>query len=105
MNYTEITTDVNAGGLCTLITNAAATSTPSPVVTQPSNHPTGAPVPVVFTPDNTCYGRKGANPTAVNDGTDQRFLANNAYRVQLLVGERMAFISTGGGTVHWAPNS
>ncbi len=105
MNFTEINMDVHTGGLCTLITNAAATSAQSPVVTQPTNHPAGAPVPILITPDNTCYGRKGANPTAVNDGTDQRFVANTPYRIQLMVGERMAFISTGGGTVHWAPNS
>lgn len=105
MNYTEISVDVNTGGACTLIANAAATSAQSPVVTLPTGAAPGTPVPVIFTPDNTCYGRKGTSPVAVNDGTDQKFLANNAYRTQLLVGERMAFISTAGGTVHWAPNT
>lgn len=105
MQTKEISVEALSGGTSITITNAAATSTQSPVVALPTNHPVGVPVGVTFIPDNKCYGRKGANPVAANDGTDQQFLANTPYRVELMVGERMAFISTLGGTISWTPAS
>lgn len=105
MHITAVDLEINNGGACTLITNAAATSAQSPAVAAPTNGSAALPAIVFVTPDNTCYCRKGTNPTAVNDGTDQKLIANVQYRVQLPIGEKMAFISTAGGTVHWAPSS
>ncbi|APW37165.1 hypothetical protein RD110_08100 [Rhodoferax koreense] len=105
MNITQITAEALTGGQSTSIVNAAGTSAQSPVVVRPANHPAGVPVKVLVTPDNTCFGRKGTNPTALNDGTDQVFVANTPYRIELMEGERMAFISTAGGTVKWTPGA
>jgi len=103
MNNVEITLDTDAGGRSTLITVAAATSTQGPIIALPTNWPPGVPVPCIFVPSASMYVRKGANPTAVNDGTDMYVVAGNQYRTQLLVGERLAFINTAGGTVNFTP--
>lgn len=103
MHTTEISVEVLSGGQSSSIA-ISATSAQSPVVALPTNHPPGVPVKILFTPSVSCFGRKGSNPTALADGTDQTFLAGNTYRTELLVGDRMAFItSSGSGTVAWTP--
>lgn len=103
MQVTEISIDLNAGALSTAVTLSAA-SAQGPLVTLPTNHPPGVPVPCLLSPDVNCWVRKGANPTAVVD-SDIKLLAGNTYRVQLLVGERIAAIALGAGTLNFTPNA
>ena len=56
------------------------------------------------TPSVDCFFRKGANPTALADGTDQILLGGNTYRIGGLVsGEKLAFIAVGSGSVYVTP--
>lgn len=96
MNINEISIELTAGGTSQklAISGASAQSAAAAVTSAESK---GAPVKYLVTPDTTCFVRKGSNPTAVADGTDQILLANNTYRVELMDGEKMAFITGGGG--------
>lgn len=96
MNTSEISLESLSGGQSANIALTTA-SAQGPVVTLPTNHPPGGvPVKCNFTPDVDCFYRKGVNPTALSDGTDQQVLAGNTYRTELMVGERLAFIVVAG---------
>lgn len=59
---------------------------------------------VLCTPDATCFVRQGANPTALATGVDQILLANNTYRLMVVVGNKLAFITAAGtGNVYITP--
>ncbi len=103
MNITEISVDINSGGLSTSIV-LSATSAQGPVVAVPTNGLTGVPVPCVISPDVVCWVRKGVSPTAVVD-VDTKLNANQSYRIQLLPGERLAVISAVAGTMNFTPNA
>lgn len=98
MNAIEISMEALTGGQSVLITLSAA-SAQGPAVTLPTNHPVGVPIKCIMTTDTNCFFRKGANPVAVADGTDQKLLAGNTYRIELLPGERIAAIAAGAGTL------
>lgn len=103
MNTTEIAVELLGGGQSTEIALTTA-SAQGPVVTLPTNHPPGVPVKCLLSVDATCYGRKGTNPTAVA-ATDQRFPAGT-YRIELMVGERIALImATGTGSANFTPSA
>jgi len=102
MNITPIGLDLNTGGASTEVVLSAA-SAQGPVVTLPTNHPPGVPVKCWITTDVVCWIRKGSNPVAVS-GTDQK-LAVGSWRVELLVGERIAAIAGGAGTLNFTQNS
>lgn len=106
MNLTEISIDLLSGGQSVNIA-MTTTSAQGPVMTLPTNHPpAGVPVKVLLTPDTTCFIRKGSNPTALSDGTDQTLLAGNTYRAELMVGERIAVIlASGTGNLKYTPNA
>lgn len=57
---------------------------------------------VVVMPTVDVYFRRGVNPTAVSDGTDQFLLANITYRLTGFGGlDKLSFIaSTSGGSVY-----
>jgi hypothetical protein len=61
----------------------------------------------LVTTDVDVFVTTGASPTALADGTDQILLAGNSYRIlPLIVGERFAFITSGGsGNVYLTPNA
>ena len=60
--------------------------------------------PVVATPTVDVFVRRGTNPTALADGTDQILLAGYTYRIGgLVLGEKLAFISASSGTVYLTP--
>lgn len=103
MHNTEISIDLLSGGQSTSIV-LSAVSAQGPVVALPTNHPPGVPVKCTLTPDVNCWMRKGSNPTAVVD-VDQKLLAGNTYRVELLVGERIAAIAGGAGTLSFTPGA
>lgn len=102
MHVTQVGLDLNTGGASTEVVLSAA-SAQGPVVTLPTNHPPGVPVKCLITTDVTCWLRKGSNPTAVS-GTDQKLVAGT-YRIELLVGERIAAIAGGAGTLNFTQNS
>lgn len=105
MHVTEITLDIKAGGDSQKIATSTS-SAQSNAVTLPAQHPAGQPVPCTIVADAQCFVRKGANPTAVSDGTDQILLANTLYRVQLMPGEKLAFIlASSTGNVYFTQNA
>lgn len=62
---------------------------------------------VVVTPDATMFVRRGSNPTALSDGTDQILLANTTYRFYgLKSDDKLAFImAVGTGNVYITPGA
>jgi hypothetical protein len=62
---------------------------------------------VVVTPDVNMFFRRGPNPTAVSDGTDQILLASLPMRLYgLRAGDKLAFITaSGSGTVYITPGA
>jgi hypothetical protein len=105
MHAVEISLDLNAGGTSQKLAISAA-SAQSAAAAASSTENKGAPISYVITPDSNCFVRKGANPTALSDGTDQLLIANQSYRVQLMDGEKMAFITTAAaGFVYITPRA
>lgn len=105
MNITQISAEALSGGQSVKIATSV-TSAQGPVIANPTNHPKGAPVKCLITCDALTFGRNGTNPTALSDGTDQVFAANTPYRVELMEGERMAFIvPSGTGNVYFTPGA
>lgn len=59
---------------------------------------------LLVTPDTNCFMRCDANPTAVATGVDMILLANTTYRVQIGMGVKLAFITSGAaGNVYITP--
>lgn len=105
MNITAVSAEALSGGQSVKVATST-TSAQTPVVALPTNHPEGVPVKCMVVVDALTFGRKGANPTALSDGTDQVFLANTLYRVELMKGERMAFIVPAStGNVYFTPGA
>lgn len=91
MNNTQITAMAMSGGQSSKVVTST-TSAQSAAIAQPASVQNGAPVSVLITCDALTFGRYGENPTAVSDGTDQVFVANAPYRVQVMPGGKFAFI-------------
>lgn len=105
MNISEISLELNAGGTSQKVA-MSTTSAQSAAAALATNEPKGAPLKYVITPDAACFIRKGANPTALSDGTDLYLVANQSYRVELMDGEKMAFIvASGTGNVYITPRA
>lgn len=111
MNINEISLQLNTGGTSaklaissTSAPMATAATTTAATATNPGDSK-GAAIPYVITPDTACFVRKGTGtPVAVSDGTDQYLAANQSYRVELMDGEKMAFITTSAsGNVYITP--
>ena len=67
--------------------SVGAASVQTAVITRPS---------IVITPDVAVYLRRGVNPVALADGTDQYLLASQSYRLHgFMPGERLALIAVG----------
>lgn len=102
MNITEISLEALSGGLSSKVA-LSTTSAQSPAAAATVK---GVPVKCLVTLDATGFVRKGTNPTAVSDGTDQILLANNTYRVELMDGEKLAVVlATGTGNMYFTPNA
>ena len=108
MNISEISLSLNTGGTSVKL---AISSTSAPMASAAAYDSTkgetkATPIPYVICPDTDCFVRKGASPTAVNDGTDMLLKANQQYRVELMDGEKMAFITTSAsGNVYITPRA
>lgn len=103
MNVVQISAEALSGGQSAKIATTTA-SAQGPVISLGTNQPKGTPVKCLITCDALTFGRKGTNPTALSDGTDQVFVANVPYLVELMEGERMAFIvPTSTGNVYFTP--
>lgn len=103
MNIVQISAAALSGGQSAKIATST-TSAQGPVVSLPDGHPEGVPVKCLITVDALTFGRKGTNPTALSNGTDQVFVANVPYLVELMEGERMAFIVPATtGNVYFTP--
>lgn len=105
MNVTQVSAEALSGGQSSKI----ATSTVSalgPVIARATTDPVGVPIKCLILCDVLTFGRKGSSPTALSNGTDQVFAANVPYRVELMDGERMAFIvPTSTGNVYFTPGA
>jgi acetyl-CoA acetyltransferase len=105
VNISEITIEITAGGTSQKLA-ISSTSAQSAAAAAAATENKGAPIKYLVTPDVNCFVRKAANPTAVSDGTDQLLLANNTYRVELMDGEKLAFITTAAsGSVYITPRA
>lgn len=103
MNITSISAEALAGGTSSKVA-LSVTSAQGPVIALATNHPKGAPVKCLITLDAAGFIRKGANPTAVSDGTDQYVPASTPFRVELMEGERVACIlASGTGNMYFTP--
>lgn len=103
MNIVQISAEALGGATSAKITTST-TSAQGPVVSLGTNQLDGTPIKCLITCDVLTFGRKGSNPTALSDGTDQAFVANVPYIVELMEGERMAFIvPTSTGNVYFTP--
>jgi len=105
MNISEISMEILSGGQSQKVAIGVASAATAAITA--AQIPTGqVAIPVVFTPDVDCFVRRGTNPTAVADGTDQLVKANNAYRCQMIVNEKLAFITaSGSGNVYFTPGA
>jgi hypothetical protein len=105
VNVTEISIALTAGGTSQKLA-ISSTSAQSAAASSASTESKGQPIPYVITPDTDCFVRKGSNPTALSDGTDHILKANQSYRVELMDGEKMAFITTAAsGNVYITPRA
>jgi hypothetical protein len=105
VNVTEISIGLTAGGTSQKLA-ISTTSAQSAAAAAASTENKGAPIKYLVTPDVNCFVRKAADPTAVSDGTDQILVANQTYRVELMDGEKMAFITaSGSGNVYITPRA
>jgi hypothetical protein len=91
----------------TLIATSGGTSSKVAVSTTSAQSAAISAQCVVVIADVNVFFRRGVNPTALADGTDQLLLANTSYR---LVGhkavEKFAFITaTGTGNVYITPDA
>lgn len=102
MNISEISMEILTGGQSSKVAiSTASAQTPAMGTVWGQTA-----VKAVFTPDVDCFVRRGANPTALADGTDQLVKANNAYRCEMLPGEKLAFITASGtGNVYFTPGA
>ena len=62
---------------------------------------------VIVSVDTDCFVRQGADPTALDDGTDMFLFADSTYRlVGITSGNKLAFITTGGsGNAYITPGA
>lgn len=105
MNIVNIAAEALSGGQSVKVA-LSTTSAQGPVVSLPTNHPEGVPVKCLITLDAAGFIRKGTNPTAVSDGTDQYVPANTPFRVELMKNERVAAIlATGTGNMYFTPGA
>lgn len=105
MNINEISLELNTGATSQKVA-MSTTSAQSAAAASTATESKGMPLKYVITPDANCFVRKGANPTALSDGTDQYLVANQSYRVELMDGEKMAFIvASGTGNVYITPRA
>jgi hypothetical protein len=93
VNVTEISIEITTGGTSQKVA-ISGTSAQSAAAAASSTESKGVPIRYLLTADVNCFVRKGSNPTAVSDGTDQILIANQTYRVELMDGEKLAFITT-----------
>lgn len=104
MHINEISVEVLSGGQSTKVALSTAAAQ-GPVVTAPTQSK-GQPVKCLVTLDSNGFIRKGTNPTAVADGTDQILLANNTYRIELMDGERVSVVlASGTGNMYFTPGA
>lgn len=88
------TTSISTGGTSQAIA-VGAVSAQSAVIQAAS---------VIVTPMVDVFCRRGVNPVALADGSDQILLAGFSYRVAgLVAGDRIAFIAAAAGTVYLTP--
>lgn len=108
MNTTEISLSLNTGGTSQKLAISSTSAQSAAAATNATIGETkGEAIPYVICPDTDCFIRKGTNPTALSDGTDGPLLkANQQYRVELMDGEKMAFITTSAsGFVYITPRA
>ena len=104
MNVVEISIGLTDGGTSQKVA-MSTTSAQSTAAAAATGESKGVPIKYLITPDAACFVRKGPNPTAVAD-TDQYLSANQTYRVELMDGEKMAFImASGTGNVYITPRA
>jgi hypothetical protein len=104
MNTNILAQEVLSGGQSSKVTLSVA-SAQGPVITRPTDVPKGVPIKCLMTGDVPFWMRKGTNPTAVADGTDQYVPANTPIRVELMEGERIAAIAAGAGNLYFTPGA
>lgn len=98
MNITDISTEVLAGGQSQQI---VLSTTSAPTTAVPALNPGESSKTVTFVVDAACFVRRGTNPTALSNGTDQYLIANKLYRCQMQAGEKLAFVmATGTGNAY-----
>jgi hypothetical protein len=99
----HVSLNITSGGTSQKVaisTVAASTA----AIAAPTGLPTGAPVPVVLAVDVDAFVRRGANPTAVSDGTDQFVPAGILLRTEVQPGEKLSFITaSGSGNAYVTP--
>jgi hypothetical protein len=104
MNVVEISIGLTAGGTSQKVA-ISTSSAQSAAAAAAATESKAVPLKYLITPDVACFVRKGADPTAVAD-TDQYLIANQTYRVELMDGEKMAFITaSGSGNVYITPRA
>lgn len=107
MNVVQISGEALSGGQSLKIPTSTASAPvggTAAAVLGP-NQVKGSPIKYLITCDVLTFGRKGTGTvTAVSDGTDQVFVPNTPYVVELMEGEKLAFIvPTGTGNVYLTP--
>jgi hypothetical protein len=104
MNANILSQEALSGGQSIKVVLSVA-SAQGPVITRPTDHPKGVPIKCLMTADVACWFRKGTNPTALADGTDQYVPANATIRIELMEGERIAAIAAGAGNLYFTPGA
>jgi hypothetical protein len=105
MNIINIAAEALSGGQSQKVA-LSTTSAQTAAVSTPTGLPVGVPIKCLLTLDAAGFIRKGADPTAVSDGTDQYVPANTPFRVELMAGEKVAAIlGTGTGNMYFTPGA
>lgn len=106
MNIVEISIGLPTAGTSEKVTLAAGSVQMASAAAAVTSEK-GQPIKYLVTPDTSVFVAKGTNPTAVNTGADLILIANNSYRVELMDGEKLAFIPVTGttGNVYVTPRA
>lgn len=104
MHTTAMTLDVLSGGQSQKVA-LSTTHAETTAITQPITLPAGQPVRCQLALDAAGFIRRGTNPVALSDGTDQYIPANTLVFVHMMAGEKLSIIlASGTGNAYFTPN-
>lgn len=94
---------VSSGKATSFSVNAGNTSAAVGISNVSAQGPVHTSTSVLVSPTVDCFVRQGANPTALSTGVDMFLFGGFTYRLQVIIGQRLALIGPGAGTAYITP--